>query len=144
MHGFRGLKPYVFQVDAAKKRAAAAKAAERRAKASRGWVGWLWGGGGDGGTTAAAGGTAGGEADEDAEMRGDLTPEDEEALKELSNEQEAALSLGVLLHTFVWLSDTRTEETEGQLADNPDVPRRLEHRSLLCLAFLGKARFDAH
>lgn len=89
-----------FQVDAAKKRAAAAKAAERRAKASRGWVGWLWGSGG-GETGATAGGTAGGEADEDAEMRGDLTPEDEEALKELSNEQEAALSLGVFVHTFI-------------------------------------------
>ena len=89
------------QVDAAKKRAAAAKAAERRAKASRGWVGWLWGSGG-GGTEAGAGGTAGGEADEDAEMRGDLTPEDEEALKELSNEQEAALSLGAYDHMFTF------------------------------------------
>ena len=116
------------QVDAAKKRAAAAKAAERRAKASRGWVGWLWG---SGDSAAAAWGTAGGEADEDAEMRGDLTPQDEEALKELSNEQEAALSLGVFLHTFVWLSDNRMKETEGQLADNPYVPTRPEHRSFL-------------
>ena len=95
------------QVDAAKKRAAAAKAAERRAKASRGWVGWLWGGGGGGGTAAAAGGAAKGEADEDAEMRGDLTPEDEEALKELSNEQEAALRLGALLHAHKWVSETK-------------------------------------
>ena len=104
-------------MDAAKKRAAAAKAAERRAKASRGWVGWLWGSGG-GGAAAAAGGTAGREPDEDAEMRGDLTPEDEEALKELSSEQEAALSLGGFVHPCVWLSDS------------PCVPRRPEHRSL--------------
>ncbi|KAK9834254.1 hypothetical protein WJX81_000411 [Elliptochloris bilobata] len=80
------------KVDAAKKRAAAAKAAERRAKASRGWTGWLWGSGR--GTAAAEGGTGAEEADADAEMRGDLAPEDEEALKELATEQEDALRLG--------------------------------------------------
>lgn len=80
-------------MDAAKKREAAAAAADRRAKAARGWVGWLWGGGG--GKKAAAG--DGQDVDADAEMRGDLTPEDEEALKELATEQEDALRLGAPL-----------------------------------------------
>jgi hypothetical protein len=81
------------QVDAAKKREAATAAADRRAKAARGWVGWLWGGGG--GKKAAPGDGQG--VDADAEMRGDLTPEDEEALKELATEQEDALRLGAAL-----------------------------------------------